>query len=589
MKQFLKTLLASFIGAFLAFGLVTLFVFAILGSMLSFADSSTPVVPSSAILKLDFSQAIGERTAGESFDMGSFSPIPGLVASSNTIGILDFVKAIGYAAEDPNIKMIYINTDNLASDLSHIEEVRNALAQFRSSGKPIIAYGMNFTQGGYYLASVADKVYVHPLGMGQIMGVSSNLLFFKSALDLLGVDIQLIRHGKYKSAGEQFINKDISEANREQNQVMVNSLWNTIADAVCASRGISKEEFNAKVDNLQITTPKEMMEARLIDSLLTKEQLTNNICSLLGVKKEEDLKTISIGKYAKARIKPNIKAKNKIAIIYADGEIVLGKGEGIASDTFAGIIKKVRKDSTIKAVVFRVNSPGGSAQASELIRDELMLLKEKKPVIASYGSYAASGGYWISANADKIYTDHTTLTGSIGVFSLVPSFGKVISKLGVNSVPISSNKHSDMYSLMRPLDNAEVASMQKDVENIYDKFLSIVSEGRDMAVNQVDNIAQGRVWAGSDALGINLVNEMGGLIDALNYAAVAADLADYRLVEYPAVKSSIDKLMESMGQAKVVTEKVANPEKAIQEIYEEIKANNGVYARLPYNYQFNLR
>ncbi len=585
MKQFFKTLLASFIGALLALIISGLFMFAILGSLMTLSDTSDPSVPSSAILKLDFEHGVGEQSIEEPFDLSSINKMFG--NSSKVIGILPLVNAIDYAATDPAIKFIYINADNANISISKAEEIRDALLRFRQSGKPIIAFSENYTQIGYYLASVADKIYTHPVATSNIIGLSANLMFFKDILNKIGVDVQLIRHGKYKSAGEQFINSDISEANREQNQSMVNSLWKTITESVCSSRGITPEDFNNRVDNLSLTTPEGLLEAKLIDGIIEKDMMSKELCNLFGTEKEEDLKMITVNKYAKARIKPNYKAKEKIAIIYADGEITLGKGEGISSDKYSEIISKVRKDSSIKAVVLRVNSPGGNAQAAEIIRNELMLLQKVKPVIASYGNYAASGGYWISANADKIFTDNTTLTGSIGVFSMIPSFGKVIKeKLYVNNVPINSNKHSDMFSLYRKLDPTEVASMQNSVETIYNMFLNIVAQGRDLTTEQVDSIAQGRVWTGSEALTINLANEKGGLIDALKYTALSVNLDNYMIVEYPVVKTTIDKLMENVGQASSSIEMVSDPEKLIEKAYSSMKENKGVFARMPYIYQF---
>ena len=292
--------------------------------------------------------------------------------------------------------------------------------------------------------------------------------------------------------------------------------------------------------------------------------------------------------YAKARIKPSLKNKNKIAVIYANGEISQGKGDGISSETFASIISDVRKDTTVKSVVFRVNSPGGDAIAAEIIRKELLLLKAEKPVIMSYGDYAASGGYWISADGDKIFTNNMTLTGSIGVFSMIPSFGKIIKEKGhINVVQIKSNSHSDMFSLMRPLDKVEVNAMQKTVEIIYDTFLGIVSGGRDMSTTEVDNIAQGRVWAGSDALNVKLVDSKGGIIDAINYAANIVSLDNYRIVEYPKVKTSMEKVMDMMGKTHTSIESISDPDKVITKLYRSLKEENGkVYARLPWIYKF---
>lgn len=587
MKHFFQTLLASFIGVFIALFLTFLFMFSMMGSLASSFSSETPVVPDSAILKLSFALPVTEQTAEEPFDFSSISPIPTSGASSS-IGLLSVIQAIDNAATDPAIKLLYINPAKLSAGMTQVEEIRDALLRFRTSGKPIIAYCDNYSQFGYYLSSVADKIYMHPMGSNEILGISTSIMFFKDILDKLGIDIQLIRHGKYKAAGEQFIANNISDANREQNQAMLDAIWKNLSESICTSRNIDIKDFNKKVDNLELITPDELLKAGLIDSLITRDKMGERLCGLFGVDKMEDLKMITVEDYAKARIKPNLKAKEKIAVIYANGEITQGKGEGISSDKYESILRDVEKDSTIKAVVIRVNSPGGDALAAEIIRKGILSVKAKKPIIYSFGDYAASGGYWISADGDKIFTNNMTLTGSIGVFSMIPSFGKIIKdKAHVNVVRIKTNEHSDMLSLMRPLDKPEVAAMQKTVEIVYDSFLNIVSEGRDITVDGVDKIAQGRVWAGSDALGINLADEKGGLHDAINYAASITDLSSYRLVEFPAVKTGMEKIMDMMGKTQVSVETISEPDKIAQKMYSSLKDEiNSVYARIPYVYSF---
>lgn len=581
--KFLKYLLAAFAGTLIALLICMLITFSIIGSL---TPSEKPaVVEPSSILKIDLGTSIGEQGAEDPFDISGLIPIG--MASTNRLGLLDIVQAIDNAATDPNIKFIYIDNCSFTQSISHLEEIRDALMRFRNSGKPIIAYGDNFTQGGYYIASTADKIYSDPIASNLILGVSTSIYFLKDILDKFDIDVQLIRHGKYKSAGEQFIANDISEANREQNQVMVNSLWETLSNAYAESRGMSADRIDYLVDNLKITTAEEMLAYNLIDSLCTAEQMNGIICGLAGVEDEKDLKTVDLRTYIKATAHTDYKIKDKIAVIYADGQIAASGDEGITSDSFVPMISDIRKDSSVKAVVLRVNSPGGSAQAAELIRQELELLQEVKPLIVSYGSYAASGGYWISAGADKIYSDNSTLTGSIGVFSMVPSFQKAIrNKLHINPVTIRSNEHADMYSA-RLLDTEERASMQKSVEQIYDLFLKIVSEGRGMATDEVDRIAQGRVWCGNDAIEIGLVNEIGGLTDAIDYAAIAAGLEEYRLAEYPKVKTGLDRLMEGFNTAKAVNEAFTNPAEALESFYGSISPEPGVYAMLPVIYRFN--
>ena len=586
MKGFFKTLLASFIGIFIAmfFGVIVLV--SVVGSIAS-ADGSTPTVPKSAILKIS-DITIGEQDAAGEINPTSMIMGGGKLSSSKELGILNAIRAIENAATDPAIKFIYINPTNIAGGITAMEEFRTALVKFKESGKAIITYAESYTQNGYYLCSAADKIYINPHGENTVYGVAASLQFFKGALDKLGVEVQLIRHGKYKSAGEQFVNRDISPANREQNQAMVSSLWNTIATDICESRNIDINTFNQHINQLSAATATDMVKASLADATMTRDKMMDELTGLFGVEDEKDVKMISLADYAAATVKPNVKATEKIAIIYADGEINLGSGDGICSDDYAKIVSEVRKDSTIKAVVLRVNSPGGSAVAAEIIRNELELLRKDKPVVVSYGSYAASGGYWISAEGDKIFTNETTLTGSIGVFSMIPDISKIVKeKAQVNIVNIKSNDHADMMSMTKGLTKEEKDFMQKSIEHVYDTFLSIVSNGRDMTTAEVDAVAQGRVWSGSDAIKVGLTDEIGTIADALQYAENISGLEEYQLVEYPKTKSQIEKMMESFGKAQSSIEIISNPETALEDMVKELKKiSKTVYTRMEYNYVF---
>lgn len=585
MKGFFKTLLASFLGVFAAMFLGVIVLVGIL-SAAGAASETTPVVPDSAILKIGGNLTLAEQSSDGDFDPSTLLG-GGSMNATKQVGILSAIQAIEKAASDPAIKFIYINPSQVNGAISHLEEFRTALVKFKESGKAIISYSETYSQGGYYLASVADKMYVHPYGGNMVFGVSTSLMFLKGALDKLGIEVQLIRHGKYKSAGEQFVNTNISEANREQNQAMITSLWNSISEEICKSRNLDLKKFNAHVDNLSATQPEEMVAAGMADGIMTRDEMTAELAGLFGVEKEDDIKMITLDKYAKAVIKPNIKATDKIAIIYANGEIV-DSGEGISPSKYTKVISDVRKDSTIKAVLLRVDSPGGSAIAAEIIRKELELLRKEKPVVVSYGNYAASGGYWISAECDKIFTNETTLTGSIGVFSMIPNIEKIVKeKARINIVNINSNEHSDMMTMTKPLDRAEAAYMQKGVEVIYDTFLSIVANGRDMTTQEVDKIAQGRVWSGTDAIKVDLADEIGTIYDALNYTINISELEDYQLVEYPKVKSQMEKIMESFGNAESAISRLSDPDIALEDMVQELKQmSRTVYARMEYDYVF---
>lgn len=492
------------------------------------------------VLKIDFKTPITEQ-GNASFSLSSFS-LDALM--SGNMSLYSVVNAIDAAAEDQSVGYIYMRPDNLSASLSQMEEIRASLKRFRDSGKSIIAYCENLTNASYYIASVADKVVLNPASENYITGLSTSQLFLKDALDALGVDVQLIRHGKYKSAGEMFTRSDFSPENYEQNRVMVNSLWSSMCQEISDSRGFDEGEFKGWVDNLSLTSPEVFKEYGLVDELWHKDQLDDYICETAGIPVIKMVRFVSLKKYiekqAKVQKKRNKKSKGKIAVVYANGEIVMSSdqmstsGDIIVGRDLASTLAKVRNDDNIKAVVFRVNSPGGSVVASELIKRELDLLRAKKPVVASYGDYAASGGYWISAEADRIFTDRTTLTGSIGCFSMIPNVGGAFHKIArVNIATVGSSKHSDMMAGMRQLDEAEVEFLQNQVEEIYDRFTTIVSNGRKMSKDSVDNIAQGRVWAGSDALDINLTDEVGGLKDAIAYAAGLIGVDNYGLVEYP--------------------------------------------------------
>ena len=485
------------------------------------------------VLKIDFKNPIAERNTGSSFDIKSM-----VQGTPNPVTLLTYLEAIDAAANDKNIGMIYMTPENISAGLSQVEEIRAALERFRKSGKPVIAYCENFSNASYYLASVADKIILDPASESMITGVGSQMIFLKDLLDALGVDVQLIRHGKYKSAGEMFVRSSASPENRLQNEVLINSLWNTMSSQIAASRGFSQEELDGWVENLEMCHPDEYKTKGLIDEIWYKDEVDKYLCQQNGVRRIQEVGFVKINKYA-AKIKKGSR-KNKIAVIYADGEIVnSGSDADIVGSKLANTIRKVREDKKVKAVVFRVNSPGGSAQASEAIRHELELLRAEKPVIASYGDYAASGGYWISAQSDFIFSEESTITGSIGVFGMIPSVGDAIRKnVKVNIESVGSSSHSDMMNGMRKLDDNEVAYVQKQIEKIYDDFTSLVADGRGISKDSVDAIGQGRVWSGADALNIGLVDTLGGLYDAINYAAARVGLtkADYQLSRYPVVK-----------------------------------------------------
>ena len=585
MKEYIKMTLATITGLFL-FGFVAMFLFIGMIGAIAAAGDTAPVMPKEAVLKIDFAEmTLAEQTAEP-------DPLAMLQGGGEItpVGIYSAINAINAAAQDPAIRYIYMKPDAVAGGTAQIEELRTALKNFRDSGKAIVSYIESPTNAGYYLASVSDKIYMtkYDGGMNMFNGLSSQLIFLKDALDRLGVNVQLIRHGKYKSAGEMYIRNSSSKENMEQNEAMVSSMWESWSTEIAQSRDITVEELNAMLNNLELNFPSDFLEKGLVDELLSREEIQQKLADLYVTDSYKKVNSISLADYASIKDVPNLKSTNKVAVIYAEGNIVDGSdSEGVAGDRFAKIIADVRADKDVKAVVLRVNSPGGSVMASEKIKAELDLLRENVPVIASYGDYAASGGYWISANCDYIFSNATTLTGSIGVFSMIPDIGGTIkNKLHVTVTPVKSNEHADMLGMMRPLTPKEEAYMQASVERIYTKFTSIVAEGRDMTVEAVDEIAQGRVWTGAEALEIGLVDEIGTLEDAIEYAAMSIEgvtsVSDVQVAAYPKPKTTLETLLESL----IGTESAfaGTPLESVEQAFLGWDASQAgkVYARIPY-------
>ena len=597
MKQFIKTVLAVICGLIIFNLILLMFGMAFIGAMAA-AGKSSSSLPKEGVLYMDMSQF---SIADQESMPDPMSLIQG--GSTTTIGIWKAVQAINAAAKDPGIKFIYMVPDGVSAGNSDIFELRTALENFRKSGKAIVSKMDAPTNGSLFLASVSDKVYLSSYegATTGFNGISSQIIYYKDLLDKLGVNVQLIRHGKYKSAGEVYIKSEPSPENLEQNQVMINSMWNSFAGVIAESRGISVDRLNQMIDNLELNFPEDFLKAGLVDELMTREQCREKLTDLAMAKKFDDIKFIPFEKYVESKVKDNLKAKKKVAIIYANGQIVDGThNREVAGARFAQVISEVRADSTVKAVVFRVNSPGGSVFASEQIKAEIDLTAKVKPVIASYGDYAASGGYWISNNCDKIFSNATTLTGSIGVFSMIPDISGTVKDIAhLNIVKIGSNKHSGMLSLTSPLDPEETEYMQASVERIYDRFVNIVSQGRNLEPAFVDSIAQGRVWTGADALQIGLVDEIGTLEDALNYAInvvePGTDLSKWNVAEYPKPQTPMEMMMEMMGnsaRAKANVFKGTPLEDAgysILDLSKSWKDRKSQYmmARIPYEIIFN--
>lgn len=555
----------------------------VIGAMVSSGDKET-VIKENSILYVDFNQEIVDRASDnpfKGFDFMSMQP-------QSSMGLNKILKAIEGAKEDPNIKGIFMEIDAVGAGAATVEEIRDALIDFKASGKFIISYSDTYSQKAYYLATISDKVYLNPEGMVEWMGLRSEIMFFKGALEKIGVEPQILRHGKFKSAVEPFMLDKMSPENREQTLTYMGSIWNHWVDGISKARNVSVEELNRLANDMEIFNGKSCIDNKLVDSLIYKDQLIDKLKELTSTPEKEDLKTVTLAKYFKAPVKKAKFSKDKIAVIYAQGEIGMGEGsdDAIGSDGISRAIRKARRDSTIKAIVFRVNSPGGSALASEVIWREVELANKVKPVIVSMGDVAASGGYYIAAPATTIMASPTTITGSIGVFGLFFNLQNVMNKkLGINVDVVKTNDHADFFSQFRPMTAEEKAVGQKFIEETYQTFIGHVAEGRGMEVEKVDEIGQGRVWSGVNAKDIKLVDEFGGLNAAIKLAAEKAKVEKYRLVELPEQKDPFQEIIKGMtGEAKAFFLK--DELGVTYKHYNRIKSmlnNQGVQARIPYD------
>lgn len=584
MKQFFKYVLATIVGIVISSIVIFLMFMGIISAIVASSDKEVKVEENS-ILYVDLKQEIVDRASDDPFQGFNFASFE----ASSPIGLNQILKAIDKAKEDPKIKGILLELDAVNAGAATTEEIRNALIDFKSSGKFILAYSDTYSQKAYYLASVADSIFLNPEGMVEWLGLRSEIMFFKKALEKLGVEPQILRHGKFKSAVEPFMLDKMSPENREQTLTYISSIWNHWVAGISEARGIPAENLNRMANKMEIFNAKTAYQNKLVDSLIYKDELLTMLKAKLGISEKKDINSITLKKYFKApEVTKRKFSKDKIAVIYAAGEIGMGEGgnDNIGSEGLSRTIRKARRDSSIKAIVFRINSPGGSALASEVIWREVDLAAKVKPVVVSMGDVAASGGYYIAAPATTIMANPTTITGSIGVFGLFFNLQKALdNKLGINVDVVKTNDHADFFSVYRPMTAEEKAVGQLYIEQTYQTFIGHVSAGRGLTVEQVDAIGQGRVWSGVNAKDIKLIDEFGGLNDAIKLAAEKAGLENYRLVELPKQKKFIEQLMEDMSaEAKtwILKDELGSSYKAYSRIKSMIN-NQGVQARLPYD------
>ena len=587
MKDFLKFTLATVTGIILSsivlfiIGMVTLF------GIVSTADTET-IVKKNSVMMLDLNGVLVERT--QESPLGILSQL--FSDDSNTYGLDDILSSIKKAKENENIKGIYLQASMLGTSYASLQEIRNALLDFKESGKFIIAYGDSYTQGLYYLSSVADKVMLNPKGMIEWRGLASAPIFYKDLLQKLGIEMQVFKVGTYKSAVEPFTATEMSPANREQVTAFIGSIWNQILDGVSASRKIGKDSLNMYADRMLMFYPSdESVKCRLADTLIYQNDVRDYLKTL--VKIDEDDRLPILGLEEMVNIKKNVpkdKSGNILAVYYASGEITDYAGsaasdEGIIGSKMIRDLRKLKEDDDVKAVVLRVNSPGGSAFASEQIWHAVKELKAKKPVIVSMGDYAASGGYYISCAADSIIAEPTTLTGSIGIFGMIPNVKGLTEKIGLTYDVVKTNQFSDFGNLMRPVNSDERALLQMMIGQGYDLFVSRCAEGRHMSKDKIEKIAEGRVWTGEMAKKIGLVDELGGIGKALEIAAQKADLKGYTIISYPAKKDILSTLFDvqpgNYVESQVLKSQLGDYYKDFS-LLKNIKERAMIQARVPF-------
>ena len=581
MKSFFKNVLSTIVGMVLAvFVIMLLFIGIVSVSISSLNNEPEVTVKENSILKINLSDvSVVERISENPFEGLNFSgDIPKTIALKQVLDNIEKAKA------DEQIKAIYINTSFVNAGLSQIEEIRNKLLEFKQTGKPIIAYAEVYSQTAYYLSSVANKIYLNPEGIVELKGLSAGIMFYKEFLKKLDIDVQVIRHGKFKSAIEPYILDKMSAANREQMQLLLNSFADNIMDSIANQRGLTLAHVESHINNLSLEDAKKCLELTYVDALLYQDQIEDSLIKIAG---SEKLNLISLGKYTHTKSEKKEISRDKIAIIYATGAINSGEGneKSIGSTTTSAAIKQAREDKRVKAIVLRVNSPGGSALASDVIWRETILAKAEKPLVVSMGDYAASGGYYIACAADSIVANPTTLTGSIGVFGLIPNLSKFYkNKLGISIDTVNTGKYADM-GVNRPLSNFEKNKIQNSIKNIYTTFITHVGEGRGMSTTAVDEIGQGRVWTGYDAKEIGLIDTYGGVEKAIDIAAYLAKIEDYRVISLPKKKDPFTELALKLGNSSsfsdILFTKLGLKTELTQPI-ESLLKDDKIQARIPF-------
>ena len=580
--KFLGNILSTVIGIFVFFG-ITLFGIIIIGAIFS-GDSEEVTVKDKTVIELDLEKINLDYT-------GKFTdPIMELISKNESVGLTEVLNAIEAAKNDDKIEGIsMVNTFSMLG-MAQTKALRDQLLDFKAAGKFVVAYSDYYTQGSYYLNSVADTLYINPVGMMDFKGLASEVLFFKDIQDKTGFKMEIIRHGKYKSAVEPFLSNEMSDENRQQISELLNSIWNNMAAEISESRNIAMDSLNAIANRMGARSPKLALSAQLIDKIGYEDEYHNGIRKALDVKKEKAYNTVSISDYT-AKVSNTAKSnssKETIAVIYAQGEILGGEGSVniIGEGSMRNAIRSARRDENIKAIVLRVDSPGGSALTSELIWREIELTKKIKPVVVSMGNYAASGGYYIACNANKIIAEPNTITGSIGVFGMLPNMAQLAKNMGISATTVKTHENAADYSLFQPLEPNTRAFIQESIEEVYTTFVDRVAQGRKMTPEAVDAVAQGRIWTGTDALKIGLVDQLGGLNLAIAEAAKLAKLEDYKTKSFPEFDTNFGDFLNSFpfaqSKEKFIEKEIGTEAYQTLQTLRKLNTNKGVQAMMPF-------
>lgn len=590
MIKFLKYTLATFTGAILAMIFFTIVFVAVIAGLITMASGNkTTPIQSNSILVIKLDAGLQERVP--------FNPLQqlNLLGGDAPVSVFDALQAIDQARYDTNITGILLRVENVEASTAMIGELRQALLKFKRSGKFVISYADYYTQKAYYLASVSDKIYLNPEGVVEFKGVSASVMFYNQLLKKIGLEPEIIRHGKYKSAVEPFLQDSMGVANREQLTALVKSVWQNIRLDIAAQRKLSASQLDSVADELLVRNAETAVKYGLVDSLWYYDQVLDELRAKLNMKSNDKIPATSLADYisnmqsTKEQESISDFGSNHIAVIVAEGDIVPGEGgeNSIGGNKYARVLREARQNDKVKAIVLRINSGGGSALASEVIWREAALAAKVKPLVVSMSGVAASGGYYIAAPAKKIFADANTITGSIGVFGMMFNAKKTLQNVGLSTDVVNSNKHADMPSFTRAMHNDEREIMGAEIDSIYQVFLKRVSEGRKISVAMVDSVAQGRVWSGSNAKEIRLIDTVGGFADALDYACRITDLSSSDLKLLPASNNPLEELIEQMGgkaKMSIIKEFLGSDYQSILNLRSPDNYK-GVQCRLPFELQ----